>query len=88
MLQHSGLGIIDEHLNWNTAQELEGVLMSAQEVFGRLAEARLETREAAMAKHQDKEVVWFSSVVLDPDLISRMSRPLRTSTWTVQGVFL
>jgi len=29
--------------------------MSAQEVFGRLAEAKLEVRQAAVAKHQDKE---------------------------------
>ena len=55
MRQHSGLGIIDEHLKWNTAQELEGVLMSAQEVFGRLAEAKFEVRQAAVAKHHDKE---------------------------------
>ena len=55
MLQHSGLGIVDEHLKWNTAQELEGVLMSAQEVFGRLAEAKLEVTQAAVAKHHDKE---------------------------------
>jgi hypothetical protein len=34
MLQHSGLGIVDEHLKWNPAEEFEGVLMSAQEVFG------------------------------------------------------
>ena len=35
MRQHSGIGIVDEHLKWNTAQEFEGVLMSAQEMFGR-----------------------------------------------------
>jgi hypothetical protein len=29
VLQHSGLGIVDEHLKWNSAQELECVLMSA-----------------------------------------------------------
>ena len=33
---------IDEHSKWNTAQELEGVLMSAQEVFGSLTEAKLD----------------------------------------------
>ena len=53
--QHSGLGIIDEHLKWNTAQELEGILMGAQEVFGRLAETKLEVTKAAVAKHHDKE---------------------------------
>jgi hypothetical protein len=51
MLQRSGLGIIDEHLKWNITQELEGILMGAQEVFGSLAEAKLEVTKAAVAKH-------------------------------------
>ena len=55
MHQHSRLGIIDEHLEWNTAHELEGILMGAQEVFGRLAETKLEVTKAAVAKHHDKE---------------------------------
>ena len=55
MVQHGGLGIVDEHFKWNTAQEFEGVLMSAQEVFGSLTEAKLEVTKAAVAKHHDKE---------------------------------
>ena len=55
MHQHSRRGIIDEHLEWNTAQESEGILMGAQEVFGRLAETKLEVTKAAVAKHHDKE---------------------------------
>src|ERR1700737_697050 len=55
MLQHGGLGIVDEHFKWNTAEEFEGVLMSAQEVFGSLTEAKLEITQAAVAKHHDKE---------------------------------
>ena len=55
MLQHSRRGIVDEHLEWNTAQELEGILMGAQEVFGRLAQTKLEVTKAAVAKHHDKE---------------------------------
>ena len=55
MVQHSGLGIVDEHFTWNTTQEFEGVLMSAQEVFGSLAETKLEVTKAAVAKHHDKE---------------------------------
>jgi hypothetical protein len=34
MLQDRRLGIVDEHLKWNTTQELECILMGAQEVFG------------------------------------------------------
>src|SRR5271165_3137418 len=66
MLQHSGLGIVDEHLKWNTAKELECVLMSAQEVFGRLAEAKLEVTQAAVAKHHDKK---DSRLLVEPTAI-------------------
>src|SRR5437868_9323145 len=55
MVQNGGLGIVDEHFKWNTADEFEGVLMSAQEVFGRLAKAELEVTKATVAKHHDKE---------------------------------
>ena len=57
MVQHGGLEIVDENLGGNTAEEFEGVLMSAQEVFGSLTEAKLEITQAAVAKHHDKEVV-------------------------------
>jgi hypothetical protein len=50
MQQHSRLGIIDNYLEWNTAQELEGILMGAQEVFGRLAETKLEVTKADASK--------------------------------------
>src|SRR6516162_2772747 len=55
MVQHGGLGIVDEYFKGNTAEELEGVLMSAQEVFGSFTETKLEVTKAAVAKHHDKE---------------------------------
>jgi hypothetical protein len=55
MVQHVGLGIVDEHFTRNTAGEFEGVLMSAQEVFGSLTKAKLEVTKAAVAKRHDKE---------------------------------
>src|SRR5438105_15454360 len=55
MVQDGGLGIVDEHFKWKTADEFEGVLMSLEEVFGSLTEAKLEVTKAAVAKHHDKE---------------------------------
>src|SRR2546430_2075303 len=55
MLQHRSLGVVDEHFGWNTAQELEGVLMSLEEVFGSLSQAELDVTQPAIAKHHDKE---------------------------------
>lgn len=55
VVQHSGLGIVDEHFKWNTTDKFEGVLMSLEEVFGSLTEAKLEVTKAAVAKHHDKE---------------------------------
>ena len=55
MVQHGSLGIVDDYFKWNTAQEFEGVLMSLEEVFGSLTEAKLEITKAAVAKHHDKE---------------------------------
>src|SRR5260221_1515801 len=55
MLQHSRLWVVDEYFGWNTAKNLEGVLMSLQEVFGRLTQAELDVAHATVAKHHDKE---------------------------------
>src|SRR5260221_3478699 len=55
MLQHSRLWVVDEYFGWNTAKKLEGVLMSLQEVFGRLTQAELDVTHATVAKHHDKE---------------------------------
>src|ERR1700737_2770898 len=55
MLEHSGLRIVDDNFGRNSAKKLEGVLMGAQEVFGSLAEAKLEVTQAAVAKHHNKE---------------------------------
>src|SRR5260370_36779075 len=54
MLQHSGLGIIDEHLKWNTAEELECVLMGAKEAFGTLSKAKLEVTQGGVAWPHNK----------------------------------
>jgi hypothetical protein len=50
MVQDGGLGIVDEHFKWNTADECEGVLMSLEEVFGSLTEAKLEVTKADASK--------------------------------------
>ena len=57
MLEHSGLRIVDEHFGRNTAEKLQSVLMSGQEVLGRFAEAKLEVTQAAVAKHPQINVL-------------------------------
>jgi hypothetical protein len=40
MLEHSGLGIVDDDFGRNSAKKLQSVLVSGQEVLCRLAEAK------------------------------------------------
>src|SRR5215469_15559980 len=55
MLQDSRLGVVNEHFFWDTAKELEGILMSLEEVFGSLFEAELKVAVAAVTQHHDEE---------------------------------
>ena len=55
MFQDGGFWVVDEHFGWNTAEEFESVLVSAQEVFDFLPEGKLQIAQATVAKDHDKE---------------------------------
>ena len=55
MMQHSRLKVVDEHFGRNTAKELEGVLVSGQEVLRCFAQGKLDVAQPAVTEHHDKE---------------------------------
>jgi hypothetical protein len=55
MMQHGGLEVVDEHFGRNTAKELEGVLVSGQEVLGCFAQGKLDVAQPAVTEHHNKE---------------------------------
>ena len=55
MLEHSSLRIVDEDFGRNSAEKLQSVLVSGQEVLCRFAQGKLDIAQSAVAKHHDKE---------------------------------
>src|SRR5271165_4997926 len=55
MLEHSGLRIVDDNFGRNSAEKLQSVLVSGQEVLCRFAQGKLDIAQSAVAKHHDKE---------------------------------
>ena len=47
--------IVDENFGRNSAKELQGILVSGQEVLHRFAQGKLDIAKPAVAEHHDKE---------------------------------
>ena len=77
---------IDEHFKWNTPEELEGVLVSLEEVLGSLTEAKLHVTQAAVAKDHDKEGERISSGVWSACQMAL--GPSASRRWTNSNVLL